>query len=138
MRSKPNRERIKVQIPIYGPQLKMDHDEEAALSLPPEFCVLEKLLMEDLRVEQAMGDTKARWDRRDMINNLQGNEIPDEEERTMEDLVAENEHLEVFNKTAKTFDARKLKAIKVKSNTKVYLPKGCHPREKAELKTGLG
>ena len=49
------------KVPILGP-VDLDKDEIAALELPPNFSILEKLKEENFNVEQEMCYSKLRWE----------------------------------------------------------------------------
>ena len=90
-------------------EVALDDDEENCLALPPKFCIFPDVKVEDFRLEQMMGNVKARWDRQGNRDfDLKGNEVteedPEEGKKTMEEMVKENSRREPFNPKERTLD----------------------------------
>ena len=135
--NREERERIKRQVPVYG--VSLDEDEQDCLALPPKFCLFPKVEVDELRLEQSIGNIKSRWDReRNRDFDLRGNEVTEEEQGekgTMEDIVKENEGREPFNPEGKTLDFRGIIPTDVKSCQRVQMPKPRSNKEEHELAT---
>merc|ERR1711954_1791 len=72
--SGPSRKRLKIEVPIYG-EVQVDKDEKNAASLPPKFTLIKKLLMEEIKVERTICNTKIRWNRKGQLVDEKGGVI---------------------------------------------------------------
>ena len=75
-----------------------------------------------------------RYGRKDVLRDENGNRMEEcEKEKTDEELVAENEHQEVYDPVRREIDFRKLVPTKVKNNSRIVLPEARPRKEEAEL-----
>ena len=77
--SGPNRKRIKIEVPVYV-EVKVDEDEKNAASLPPKFTLFKKLLMDEIKVQGDICDTKIRGNRKGQRVDEKGDMIWDPED----------------------------------------------------------
>ena len=120
-------------MPIVG-EIDFDCDEMSALSLPPEFAVYEKVCHEEILLQEKACETKVRYGRKDVLRDENGNRMEEcEKEKTDEELVAGNEHQEVYDPVIREIDFRKLVPTMVKNNPRIVLPEASPRREEAEL-----
>ena len=115
------------QVPIYG-NLTFDHDETAALRLPPKFCTYSRIEQEAGRYERALCNTKLRWGRREKgspeeqeAEAREDTEDVSPDEKMAQDII-ENSGREVYDPGTKTLDFRKLRVTDMKDNPRVQLP----------------
>ena len=105
--SGPNRTKIKVSVPVYG-DVTLDLDEIDALKLPPKYAIMDKVKLENIKLQGGICKQKARWHRKQRVYNEKGEDITEPEKtRTMEDHLAEEEFREVYNHRTGTLDFRK-------------------------------
>ena len=133
--SGPSRKRLKIEVPIYG-EVQVDEDEKNAASLPPKFTLFKKLLMEEIKVQRDICNTKIRWNRKGQLVDEKGDVIWDPEDpQTDEEVVLQNNQNEVYDPITKTIDFRKLKATLIKNNPRVKMPKPRPAIEEAQILT---
>ena len=121
-------------IPVIGEEIILDEDEKAALRLAPKTAILDKLNVEEIKVELAMCSTKLRWE----IRKESDEKLDDDEEKPTEEEKDHYDELEAearqpFNPVKKSLDMRCRKVTDLKENSKIYLPKPLEIKEEAKI-----
>ena len=122
-----------MKVPVYG-GVQLSQEETDCLSLPIKHCLYPEVKVEDMKLQSSVCNTKVRWDRKGRDFNAQGEEVTEQEQqRSMEEAILENEHREVYNPDTHSLDFRKLMATRVKSCPRVEIPPPRTTREEALL-----
>ena len=76
------RQRIKVQVPVFGTiHPELDEDELDFLRLPPKFNTYPKVTVNDVSFQHSIGGHKARWTRQSKRDyDAAGNDVTEEDE----------------------------------------------------------
>ena len=122
----------KITITLVG-QIKLDEDEEAAMKLPPNFSLMQKLPKDGFAYEQEAAYAKLRMDLRrkkeqEEEDNSKHAHRAAETPAEMETRKEETEELEakcrqVYDPIAGEFDPRKRRVTDLQECDRVYLPK---------------
>ena len=129
-------------------KVKIDDDERAALSLPPNFAILKFLDEEEQERDIELGLSKLRLEARNIEEkNKLGNieyeasegkrirldcEIESREKEKERELYEAKER-QIFNPIEKTFDFSKRRVTDMKECSKIHLPKPLKANEEGEL-----
>ena len=112
----------------------MDQDKLQVLKLNPKYRLFPKVILDTIRKQAGIGNHKARWDKLSRLWDKQGNEIIEEKEnKTMEQMVQEESHREIWDPNTNTIDFKKVRASDVRNNPRVVIPKARNVKEEAEL-----
>ena len=127
----------------------VDKDELAVLKLNPKFCVLKRLIDEDIERDIELGVTKLRYEinaleERISLNKSKGGDIDEntntnakrariDEKIEVEDKLTEAKSRQIFDPVRKIFDYSKRRTTDMQENTKVFLPKLTGPKWESEL-----
>ena len=69
-------------------------------------------------------NTKVRWDKMERDHDLEGNDVKEkEDEKSKEEHIEDNLHIEVHNPDLKSLHLRKLTPSQIMNNPRVCLPK---------------
>ena len=107
--------------------------------LPPKFCLFPDVRADDFKLEQSIGNVRARWDRQGNRDfDSKGNEVTEnnpDEKVNMEDMIKEHEGREPFNPEKKTLNFGGIRPTYVRSCPRVQLPEPRSTKEECELAT---
>ena len=84
-----NRERVKVEIPIFG-KIDLDQDDRDAMSLPPKTAECAMVTEDEMEVQKEVYKAKIRYGRRDKLIGEDGKIVEEEQRKTYDELVEEN------------------------------------------------
>ena len=119
-------QQYKDEVVVFG-NVTLSDNERQLLNLGPDFMVIGRLDMQEMRKETAVTMTKIRWGRRSsgqegMTQSQRSAEDQETEEEEMERQRIESQARDIINDEGDSVDMRRLRATDMKNNRHVMMP----------------